>query len=382
MRLASPAIEYADYWDWFEEAARLGLTDGLPLAPPTEGRVHAILEHVGRDPGESVGVIPPQRGIATVEQVAIQCAMAGCLPEHAPVVIAAVEAMLDPAFNLHGVQTTSNPSSPLVVVTGPRARELGFNGAEGCFGGGSRANAAVGRAVRLILWNIGGGVSGITDLATLGTPAKYVFCIAEDHVASPWTPLHTDHGFAEEDDCVTVFACTSPDPIYAPGGADRILRILQASLPTPGVNMFHAAGQFMLAFSTRPARALAESGYSKDDVRRWIFDNARYDAGALRRADLLSGGESLSTYWGMANEAPAVEHLSDGDRLPMVHAPEDIHIVVAGGAAQWWLAFLAGWGDYGGGRSTTPKLSERRVLFHRNDKGSAGPSTHRDGGAP
>jgi hypothetical protein len=363
VKLKSSVREYADYWTWFEEAVAQGWTDGLPLAPPTEDRVRQIINYLERSPDEVIGALPPRGGLATIEQVAIQCAMAGCLPEHTPIVIAAVEAMLEQDFNLYGVQTTSNPCSPLVVVTGPCAVELGFNSADGCFGGGSRANASVGRAVRLILWNIGGGIAGATDLAALGTPAKYAFCIAENHEASPWHALHQDHGFSAQTDCVTVFACASPDPMYAAGNGQHILKVLQGSLPTPGVNMFHAAGEFMIVLSPRPAHALAAAGYTKSELCRWLFDNATYDAEALRQAGLLSGAEPLATYWGMAETVADGQTITDESRLPMVHSPEDIHIVVAGGSAQWWMAFLAGWGDYGGGAVTRP------IVFPSPDHG-------------
>jgi hypothetical protein len=344
----SEAVEYADYWDWFEHACKQGWTDGLPLAPPTEERVGAIVEHLGRPAEDVVAVVPPKLGLATVEQLAIQCAMAGCLPAHVPVVVAALEAMAEPEFNLQGVQCTTNPCAPLVIVSGPVADRLGFNAAEGCFGGGSRANAAVGRAIRLILWNIGGGLPGDTDMATLGMPGKYAFCVAEHDKESPWTPIHADFGLAEYVDAVTVFACSSPDPIFVPGSAERILAVLASTLPTTGINMFHAAGQLLVTIGLKPAHELARAGYEKEDVRRWLFEHARYELGSLRRSGAMVELEAHQTYWGYVPGRPDLSGLSDDTVLPLVERAEDIHILVAGGQGQWWAGLSAGWGNYGG----------------------------------
>ncbi|MBI4587448.1 MAG: hypothetical protein HY725_01300 [Candidatus Rokubacteria bacterium] len=353
--LTSPVQEVSDFWEWYELALKNGWTDGLVVAPPTEQRVARIIDYLVRDPKEVVGVIGPRDGLATIEQVAINCAMAGCAPEHVPVVIAALEAMLEPEFNLHGVQSTTNQCAPLVIVNGPVVRDLGFNAEEGAFGGGSRANACVGRAVRLILWNIGGGLPGETDMATQGQPAKYLFCAAENDEQSPWQPLHVERGFGPEQSAVTVFACQSADPLFVPGNGERILRIIASTLPTTGINMFHAAGQFLLSFGAKPAQELARAGYSKADVKRWVWENARYEVGWLKRAGVLVEGEAHMSYWGHGDEeAPDLNHLPDGARLPMVRSAEMIHIAVVGGASQWWMGMSAGWGNYGGYAVTKP----------------------------
>ena len=198
--------------------------------------------------------------------------------------------MLAPEFNLHGVQCTTNPCAPLAIVNGPIAQELGFNGREGCFGGGSRANVAVGRAVRLVLWNIGGGIPGETDMATIGGSAKLAFCVAENEDDSPWTLLHEERaGMGRDENAVTVFACQSPDPMFVPGDSDRILRILEHSLPTPGVNMFHTGGQYLLAISAKVAQELDRGGYSKEALKEWLWLNARYNVGWMKRSGRPSG---------------------------------------------------------------------------------------------
>jgi hypothetical protein len=349
-RYSSPAADFADYWEFFDLALSQGWTDGLPLCPPTEDRVAAVIEYLGRDPQESIGVIEPQKGVATVEQVAINCVMAGCTPQMAPVVIAAIEAMLEPEFNLHGVQSTTNPCAPLVIVNGPIARDLGFNVREGAFGGGAHANAAIGRAVRLVLWNIGGGVPGVSDMSTLGSPAKFAFCVAENEEASPWTLLHEERaGMDRGQNAVTVFACQSPNPLFVPGKAERILKMLAYSLPTVTINMFHSAGQCLISFSGKVAQELDRGGYSKEALKEWLWKNAGYNVGWLKQSGILVGRVGDQHYWGHAVEDPPNPfNLPDDTMLPMVETPEDIHVAVVGGESQWWVGFSAGWGAYGG----------------------------------
>lgn len=347
-RLLSPVVEVPDFWQWYELALERGWTDGLVVAPPTEERVAGIVDYLQRAPDEVLGIVGPQDGLATIEQVAINCAMAGCLPVHVPVVIAALEAMLEPEFNLHGVQATTNPCAPLVIVGGPVVAELGFNAREGAFGGGSRANACVGRAVRLVLRNIGGAVPGRTDMDTQGQPAKYLFCAAENTEQSPWQALHVERGLRADQSAVTVFACQSPAPLRVLGNAQRILDLMASSLPTPAMNMYHAAGQLLLTFSVRPARELARAGYAKADVKRWVWENARFNLGALRRAGVVTN-EVHMRYWGHGDEnAPDLDTLPDDTMLPMVRDVDMLHVAVIGGDSQWWMGLLPGWGNYGG----------------------------------
>lgn len=363
MAMPAAALSTDDYWEWDALVRERGWTDGLPVAPPTDDRVDAILAAMEGAPDHVLGTIPPAHGTATLEQVAIQCAMAGCLPEHAPVVVAALEAMLDPEFNLNGVQATTNPCAPLTIVNGPIVQELDMNVRHGAFGGGAHANAAIGRAIRLVLWNLGGGKPGITDMSPLGQPAKYAFCIGENEDESPWPGIHTDMGIPEGQDAVTVFACQSPHPVLISGTAPQMLDFLAESLPTTTINMYHAAGQFLLVLSLKPAHEFARGGYDKRMIREWLFENARYDVGDLRRRGLLGArNDQVSTYWGerrLLARRPDVENLPDDARLPMVESVDDIHIVVTGGGAQWWAGFCAGWGNYGGYARARPITGAR-----------------------
>ncbi|MGH7645265.1 MAG: hypothetical protein ACREMR_06735, partial [Gemmatimonadales bacterium] len=194
MKLVSETLSIDDYEQAVELFFERGWTDGLPVVLPTRPRVEAMIAYVGRDPQESLGPVPPKGGEATIEKLAINAAMGGCRPEHFPVVLAAIEAMMDPAHNLNGVSQTTHMCVSLIIVNGPIARELGFNSRDGVFGNGYRANAAVGRAVRLALWNLGGAVPWDTDKSTLSHPGEYAFCIAEEEKDNPWQPLHVERG--------------------------------------------------------------------------------------------------------------------------------------------------------------------------------------------
>jgi hypothetical protein len=358
VKLASRLVDVTDFWEWDRLARENRWTDGLPVAPPTEDRVSQIIEYLGRDPGEVVGHIPPANGVGSIEQIAIQCAMAGCVAEHVPVVLAALDAMLAPSFNLHGVQCTTNPCAPLTIVSGPIAADLGFNVRNGAFGGGGFPNAAIGRAVRLVLWNLGQGQPALNDMSPLGQPAKFSFCVAENLEQSPWRGIHTDFGFEDHDNAVTVFACQSPYAALATGNARRILDTLCEGLASTTINMYHAAGQILVVLAIKPAVELAASGYTKQMVREYFFERARLSVRHLKEWGAFQGPlDSTSTYWGEAGLAavrPDPLALADDTRLPMVRSVEDIHVIVTGGDTQWWAGFCPGWGNYGGFAVTRP----------------------------
>jgi hypothetical protein len=354
-------VEIADFWEWDALARARGWTDGLPVAPPTVDRVEAIIEYLGMDPQESLGRLGPGNGAATIEQIAIQCTMAGCRADHVPVVIAAVKAMLEPAFNIGGVQATTNSCAPLAVVCGPIVRELDFNTGDGVFGGGGWANAAIGRAIRLVLWNIGAGVPGKSDKSPLGQPAKFAFCIGEGLAGIPWTSLATDFGYGSEENCVVVFACQSPYPLAVVGDADRMLRILAESVPSTGLMQFHAAGQLMLTITPRVADTMASAGISREDVRQYLFDHARYNLGDLRRRGLLDAPDQpedpVCNYWGsevLDGVRPNTRDLPDDTWLAMCEDLKDFHVLVSGGQGQFFAGLSPGWGGYGGYATAKP----------------------------
>ncbi len=192
-----------DLTEWYFEQ---GWTDGLPVVPPTRALVEAFVDALGGDPHFVECKVPPRHGNLTREVLAINMVMAGCRPAYAPVVRAAILALTAKAFNLNGVQATTHMAAPLLVVNGPVAREIGMNGDCNAFGSGNRANATIGRALRLVLLNVGGAWPGDLDKSTLGHPGKYTYCVAENEAASPWAPYHVEKGFGPEDSTVFVLA--------------------------------------------------------------------------------------------------------------------------------------------------------------------------------
>ncbi len=204
--LTARRVALGDDEDEFEATFGRGWSDGLPVVPPTEKRVLRMLAGTSRDPAEVVGLCPPNLATLTVEKVAINAVMAGCKPEYLPVVLAAAEAVLDPAFSMHGVLATTMFVGPVLVVNGPVRRQIGMNARGNALGQGNRANATIGRALQLVIRNVGGGRPQEVDRATLGNPGKYTYCFAEDEEGSSWEPLSVERGLARDVSAVTVFA--------------------------------------------------------------------------------------------------------------------------------------------------------------------------------
>jgi len=294
--------------------------DGLPIVPPTEARVRAM---VGReDPTESLGAMPPLWRRATLDKLAVNAVMAGCLPEYFPLIVAAVEAMLDPVFNLYGVQATTHPVAPLLVVNGPYARRIGLHAGSGCFGPGFRANATIGRAIRLILMNVGGGWPGRHDMATQGSPAKFSYAIAENEAASPWEPL-------QDGDVVTVFGGEGPHNVndHVSTTAAGILHTVADTAVSLGSNVgwYFSQSQLLIAFGPEHAATVHADGFTKADVQRFIFEHARLPLRTLK----------LGGMWGIHDWPRWMTAVTDDDaRLPQVPSPDDVLVVVAGGAGK------------------------------------------------
>jgi len=344
MELASAVFEVEDIDAAVELCYARGWSDGLPVVPPTPAAVGRVLDSLGLDPTRVVGVVPPRNGIATIEKIAINCVMAGCRPEHAPIVIAALEAMLAPAFNLHGVQTTTNGCAPLVMVSGPAVRALGFNTRDCALGHGSRANGAVGRAVRLILWNIGGGYPDAPCRTTHGHPGYWSYCIAEDPETNPWEPLHVSRGFAAEETVVTVAAVDAPHATNT--GAllnppDQVLAILADSIARLGSNGV-LGGDTVLVLGPMAARCLADAGLGKAEVAAELARRATRPVAELRRHRFMEhlGPEELRSFQALPDEAV----------FPYLRSPERLVILVTGswGAVGGYGAVCPGWGHFGG----------------------------------
>jgi hypothetical protein len=324
--LASEEIELEDSLEAVEAHFReRGWTDGLPIVPPTPERVAAMLAGIEAEPDLVLGKLPPLWGEATVEKVAINAVMAGCPPTVLPVLAAALEAMLDPAFNLYAVQATTHPVAPLLIGNGPAPRHLGMHAGSGVFGPGNRVNATLGRAVRLCLWNLGGGRPGAGDMATQGSPAKYTYAIAEREDASPWGPLHASLGFRAEESVVTVFGGEAPHNVndHVSQRAPTLLGIVADTAATLGSNVgwYLTRSQLLVVFGPEHAATVAADGFSRADVQRFLYEHARLPL-ARRR---------LGGMWGIHDWPRWMDTAEDDTRLPIVPAPEDILVMVAGG---------------------------------------------------
>ncbi len=321
--------------DYYEQQ---GWTDGLPVVPATEDLVRKMLLPYGQDPSTSLGVVQPRNARVTLEKVAINAVMAGCKPEHFPVVVAAVKAAMQPDFNIAGVQATTGGAAPVVIVNGPIARELEINGDSGCFGPGYRANASIGRALRLFVRNVAGLIPGEMDKATLALPARYTFCFAENEARSPWEPLHVEMGLDPSASMVTLMGMRGMYTIMestSPTGI-QVLRTLVGSLRTIGVSNYYQTGtgaQLALVLCPEHAAEIHASGLSRQDVREYIFQNARMP---LRRLEGIA-------HYGNRNWPKWIDESDPDAMIPIVGSADDVLVVVAGGDGRH-SAWLAGWG--------------------------------------
>src|SRR5262245_36000419 len=295
-----------------------GWTDGLPIVPPTEPAVAEFLGHTDRDPREVLGVLPPRQGEATVEKLAVNAVMAGCRAEYFPVVLAAIEALADPLFNLDSVQATTHPVAPMLVVNGPIARRIGIQSGYNAFGQGFRANVTIGRAVRLALTNVGGGLPGSGDRATQGHPAKIAYCVAENEAESPWEPLHVEAGLPADTSTVTVFGCEGPHNIqdHFSNTALGVLRTVAGAMGQAGSNNLLGRGWPLLSLGPEHAATIAREGYSKRQVKEFLFEHARFP---LKRLGLEYQRQQVER-WGVVDAPDTM--------VPIVSRPEDISVIV------------------------------------------------------
>ena len=327
MTLRAAEHEVAGWTEAVEAYYERGWTDGLPVVPATTDAVRAFLDAAGRKPDDVVLREATRRRTITAEKVAINAVMAGCRPEYMPVLLAALEAMAEPRFTLHGAITSTGGSATLVVVNGPIRTRLGLNAGGNVFGPGWRANATIGRAVRLITLNCLGALPGLLDRSTQGHPGKYTYCIAELEEENPWTPLHVDRGLPRGASAVTVYAAESPHNVLSHYGesAEAVLVAMADTMASLGS---FSPGESFIVLAPEHVQILARDGWTKPSIREALYARAR-----RTRADLKRGGKL----------AGAVE---PGDETAWVHrghGPEDIHIVVAGGGAGGHSAFIPSW---------------------------------------
>lgn len=325
-------------------AAVEGWGDGLPLVPPTEVRVEAMLGQ--RDPMAVLGVMAPRHAEVTNIAVATNAVMAGCAPELFPVVSTAIRALCRPEVNLEGVQTTTHPVAPLVIVHGEAVDRLGFNAGSGVFGPGRRANATVGRAVRLCLLHIGGGRPGEGDFSTQGQPSKYAYCIAENQPATPWEPYSASQGvFAES--AVTVACHENPHNVenHTSGHAPSLLATVASVFATLGSNnTWVHDGEVFIVLCPEHAASIAGDGWGRADIQQFLFDHARLRRGDLHYKrysdygpDQLRARLSMWPKW--------MRSIEDDDHLlPLVTDPAKFRIVVAGGPGKH-SSVIPSWGQ-------------------------------------
>jgi hypothetical protein len=319
--LRSEAYEAVDIDEFTEMAYRKGWTDGLPVLPPTTKAVTLILDYLQRDPDEVIGVLSPAEGIATIEKVAINCAMAACKPEYVPVVITAIEAMLEDEFEHMRVNCTTGGPAPATIVSGPIVEELGFNYGEGAVSGsGNRVNSTIGRAIRLVLWNIAQSRPGELSAATYGHIGRMSYLLAERPAddGNPWEPFHvTSAGFEPRESAVTMFPSGTQDQISAGTGMNSIeemVGVLADSITLGDT-------QKLLVINPYLASALADAGWSKRDLRNAILESA----------NPWSPGTTTEAHYERREYTGEL-------RIPSATGPrlvkEELHILVTGGWSQ------------------------------------------------
>lgn len=327
--LRSPLHEVADAFEANELFQRNGWTDGLPIVPPTEPGVRRFLETAGLAADAVVGVEPVRRRRITAEKVAIATVMAGCLPEYLPVVVAIVKAMCEPEFGFHGVTASTGGSAPFVVVNGPVRLAIGMNATHNVFANGSRPNATIGRALRLLVINVLGGIPGQLDRSTLGHPGKFTFCLAEDEEDSPWLPLATERGVPSGGSAVTVLAVASPHQIMNEWTHDprEIAETYAAAIRANMLTYSIWAGNYAIVVPKQHRQIFADAGWSKRDLRECLHERAR-----VSRREWRAVGKS------------AVAPRKDEDAVyTALRSPDDLLVIAAGGPAGGFGAILPPW---------------------------------------
>ena len=334
-RRARIPADFAAMQDYFWQQ---GWTDGLPVVPPTEDAVRAMLSTATGSPSESLGVMQPRNARATLEKLAVNAVMAGCRPEHFPVVVAAVRAALQDGFNLAGTAATTGGANQVIIVNGPIAPRLGIQADAGCLGPGFRANAAIGRALRLIVRNVGGLTPGEMDKATLSSPGRYSFCFAENEARSPWPPLHVEKGYAPESSAVTLAGILGVYRIMesTSGTGFGVLKTIVGNMKAIGIANYYqqaTGGQVLLLLCPEHAAEVAASGLSKADVKDYIFHHARLPVAQLRGV----------AHYGNRTWPAWIDESDDAALVPIVRSANDVAVVVAGGDGRH-SAWMAGWG--------------------------------------
>ncbi len=303
---------------------RRGWTDGLPIIPPTEDRVNEMLKGTDLPPEEVVAVLDPMKGQATVTKIAANAVMAGCRPEYMPILVASVQIVADPAFNLLGVATTTNPDTPLIIVNGPIVKQLDINSGTNTMGRGWQANATIGRALHLMINNIGGSWPGVTDMSTLGHPGEFANCVAENEAKNPWGPLHVELGYRKEASVVTVVAAEGIQSILGSGwDSEGYLGLVSDHLAA----LDRAYRPVVILFVAQDTAAmLKRDGFTKERIRTYIYENGRIPFSKYRKRFI-----DTKKVQGVPD---AILNTRDPAALVPVPLMDHLLIVVAGGVGE------------------------------------------------
>ena len=345
-RLSSRRVELGESEDAIEAAYARGWTDGLPVTPPTEARVARMLEGTDRAPDEVICTLPPDLAECTVEKVAVNAVMAGCLPEYLPVVLAAVEAAAGSRFNIHGISATTYFTGPVLVVNGPIRRRIGMNSGVNVLGQGNRANSTIGRAFNLVVRNVGGARPGGVDQATLGSPGKLSFCFPEDEEGSPWESLAVERGYPATDSTVTLFAGHGPIEIVDQKSRtpESLAGTYALQLRVIGHAKLARMAAAIVVVSPEHARTFRQAGWSKTRLRDEIYSLLTLPADSMVAG---AGGVAEGIPPALAREKQAVSKL----------APDSLWFVHAGGDAGSFSAIISGWiGGAASSQMTTARI--------------------------
>jgi hypothetical protein len=304
------------------------------VIPPTVERVEAMLAGASEDPATVVAELDPRRAQATIEKIAINAVLAGCRPEYMPVLIAAVRALGEPVYNLHAVSTTTNAVAPMTVINGPIREQIGVNSGRNALGPGVQANATIGRAVKMIMMNIGGGIPQETDKATIGLPAKYTCCLGEDEEGSPWEPLHVERGLRSADSAVTMFGISADinvNLLVYPDDAlkTQLDRVANSLTLTSSNNMLLGRGNVIAVVPRGWAQLLADAGYTKDDVKQYLWEHGSISEESYPKSIRMPMGE------------PYIEN----GRVYVTNAPEHVHVIVAGAPEPFHVMVMTSFGE-------------------------------------
>jgi len=323
-------IELADAEDIMEACFDRGWSDGLPVVPPTPLRVMRMLRATDRAADEIVGKVPPDNVPCTVEKVAINAVLAGCKPEYFPVVLASVSAALQDRFCLHGLLCTTYFSSPVMIVNGPVVRQIGMNAGINALGQGNRANATIGRALQLLVRNVGGGIPGGIDRAAMGNPGKYTYCFAEDESDSDWPSLAMDRGFDRGDSVISLFAGEGLQPIVDQQSRDpaSLAKSIALSLRAVANHKLFMMADAILVISPEHRRVFRQGGWSKEDVRHALYSELMTPA-----TEIIRGAG------GIAEGMP----VKFKDKILNKFRDDGLHIVSTGGKAGLFSAIISGW---------------------------------------